>query len=165
MYNDFVLVGPINDTKVCNSVLSKFHNIYDERKTFITRGDDSGTHKKELELWKKIDLIPNNNNWYLSVGQGMGSTLLIANEKKGYTLSDRSTWIAFNKRGNLKIVCENFPPLFNQYGLLIVDPAVNSNLDIENANIYVNWLISDRGKELIDNFRKKGQQLFFFNHH
>ena len=82
-----------------------------------------------------------------------------------FTIVFSTFFLYFNKKENLSIVCENLPPLFNQYGLIIVDPLVNSNLDIENANIYVNWLISDRGKELINNFRKKGQQLFYFNHH
>ena len=166
MYNDFVLVGPINDTKECTSVLSKFHNIYDEKKIFITRGDDSGTHKKELELWKKIDLLPNNSdNWYLNVGQGMGMTLLIANEKKTYTLSDRSSWISFNKRDNLRVVCENDPPLFNQYGIILVSNKLNNKLNVEDAKTYINWLISDEAKNIINSFKKKGEQLFFFNHH
>lgn len=166
MYNDFVLVGPINDTKECTSVLSKFHKIYDEKKIFITRGDDSGTHKKELELWKKIDLLPNNSdNWYLNVGQGMGMTLLIANEKKAYTLSDRSSWISFNKRNNLRVVCENNPPLFNQYGIILVSSELNNKLNVEDAKTYINWLISDEAKKIINSFKKRGEQLFFYNHH
>ena len=166
MYNDFVLVGPKNDTDECRSVLSKFHKIYDEKKIFITRGDDSGTHKKELELWKKINLLPNDSDkWYLNVGQGMGMTLLIANEKKAYTLSDRSSWISFNKRDNLKIVCENEPPLFNQYGIILVSNKLNNKLNIEDAKTYINWLISDEAKKIINSFKKKGEQLFFFNHH
>ena len=166
MYNDFVLVGPINDIKICNSVLSKFNKIYDEKKTFITRGDDSGTHKKELELWKKINLLPNDNdNWYLNVGQGMGMTILIANEKKAYTLSDRSSWISFNKRENLRIICENDPPLFNQYGIILVSNKLNNKLNIEDAKTYINWLISDEAKKIINSFKKKGKQLFFYNHH
>ena len=166
MYNDFVLVGPINDNKTCTSVLSKFHQIYNEKKIFITRGDDSGTHKKELELWKKINLIPNDNdNWYLNVGQGMGMSLLIANEKKAYTLSDRSSWISFNKRDNLKVVCENDPPLFNQYGIILVSNKLNNKLNIEDAKTYINWLISNEAKKIINSFKKKGEQLFFYNHH
>jgi len=166
MYNDFVLLGPINDTKVCNSVLSKFNKIYAEKNIFISRGDDSGTHKKELELWKKIDLLPNHNdNWYLNVGQGMGMTLLIANEKKAYTFSDRSSWISFNKRDNLKVVCENDPPLFNQYGIILVSNILNNKLNIKDAKTYINWLISDEGKKIINSFKKNGEQLFFYNHH
>ena len=165
MYNDYILVGPKEDQLDCKSVEIKFKEIKQNTLPFISRGDDSGTHKKELELWESINFSPTSSYWYQEVGQGMGITLLMANEKLAYTLSDRGTWIAFNKKENLSIICENQPPLFNQYGLIIVDPLVNSNLDIDNANIYVNWLISDRGKELINNFRKKGQQLFYFNHH
>ena len=166
MYNDFVLVGPADDTEVCISVLSKFNRMYDEKNLFISRGDDSGTHKKELELWKKIDLLPNDSdNWYLNVGQGMGMTLLIANEKKAYTLSDRSSWISFNKRDNLKVVCENDPPLFNQYGIILVSSELNNKLNVEDAKTYINWLISDEAKNIINSFKKKGEQLFFYNHH
>lgn len=166
MYNDFVLVGPLEESKNCTSVLSELSNIYDEKKIFISRGDDSGTHKKELELWKKINLLPNNNdNWYLNVGQGMGMTLLIANEKKAYTLSDRSSWISFNRRDNLKVVCENDPPLFNQYGIILVNNKLNNKLNIEDAKTYINWLISDDAKKIINSFKKKGRQLFFYNHH
>ena len=143
----------------------KFNEIQKKKSLFISRGDDSGTHKKELELWKSINFLPFSSSWYLEVGQGMGITLLMANEKSAYTLSDRATWVAFNKKENLSIVCENLPPLFNQYGLIIVKPSVNNNLNIEGAKTYVNWLISDKGKEFINNFRKKGQQLFYFNHH
>ena len=166
MYNDFVLVGPKDDTEVCTSVFLKFKNMYDEKKIFITRGDDSGTHKKELELWKKIGLLPNDkDNWYLNVGQGMGMTLLIANEKKAYTLSDRSSWISFNKRNNLRVVCENDPPLFNQYGIILVSNELNNKLNVEDAKTYINWLISNEAKKIINSFTKKGEQLFFYNHH
>ena len=165
MYNDYVLVGPNEDKLNCKSVEIKFKQIRQKKLTFISRGDDSGTHKKELELWDSINFSPISSTWYKEVGQSMGITLLIANEKSAYTLTDRGTWIAFNKKENLSIVCENLPPLFNQYGLIIVDPSVNRNLDIENAKIYVNWLISDKGKKLINNFKKKGRQLFYFNHH
>jgi ABC-type tungstate transport system, permease component len=104
-------------------------------------------------------------NWYLSVGQGMGQTLLISNNKRAYTLSDRSTWISFNKKENLKIVCENLPPLFNQYGVILVNKELNRNLNIKDAEIYINWIISDSAKILINKKKKNGQQLFFFNHH
>ncbi|MDC0056937.1 substrate-binding domain-containing protein [Alphaproteobacteria bacterium] len=165
MYNDYVLVGPKKNQSDCQSVEIKLREIIHNNSPFISRGDDSGTHKKELELWNSINFLPDTSFWYQEVGQGMGNTLLIANEKSAYTLSDRGTWVSFNKKENLSIVCENLPPLFNQYGLIIVDPIVNSNLDIEKAKIYVNWLISDSGKELINNFRNNGQQLFYFNHH
>ena len=95
----------------------------------------------------------------------MGNTLLISNEKSAFTISDRGTWIAFNKKDNLKIICENLPPLLNQYGLILVNPEISNNLNIRDAKIYIDWLISDDGKEKINNFKKEGQQLFFYNHH
>ena len=105
MYNDYILVGPKEDNRKCSSVENKLKEIHDKKFLFISRGDDSGTHRKELEMWLQAKLkIDEKFQWYFSVGQGMGSTLLIANEKKGYALSDRSTWIAFNYKNNLKIV-------------------------------------------------------------
>ena len=166
MYNDFIIVGPKSDNQRCVDINIKLAEIFDNDLIFISRGDDSGTHKKEIELWNSISINPNNYKLqYLKVGQGMGNTLLIANEKRAYTLSDRSTWISFNKRDNLKVICENLPPLINQYGLILVNPIINKNLNIESAKLYVNWLLSDEGKILINSFKKKNQQLFFYNHH
>ena len=166
MYNDYVLVGPQYDDKICYDVEIKLKEIINFSEIFISRGDDSGTHKKELELWKSLDYNYKdfNKSNYLSVGQGMGSTLLIANEKEAYTISDRATWIAFNKKDNLKIICESQPPLYNQYGLLLVNPEINDQLNFKSAKIYINWLISEEGKELINNFKKKGIQLFYYNY-
>ena len=164
MYNDYVLVGPKNDNDLCKSVQQKLEQIYINQFLFISRGDDSGTHRKELEMWDLTNIKVNKNKkWYLSVGQGMGSTLLIANEKKGYTLSDRSTWIAFNNRENLKIVCEDFPPLFNQYGIILVNSKLNKNLNYKDAKKYIDWFKTAEVKELINNFKAKGEQLFYYN--
>ena len=165
MYNDYVLVGPKKDNGRCTSVQQKLEEIYNNKSLFISRGDDSGTHLKELEMWDLVNInINKTNEWYLSVGQGMGSTLLITNEKKGYTLSDRSTWIAFNNRNNLKIVCEDFPPLFNQYGIILVNSSLNKNLNYEDAKKYIDWFKTREVKELINNFRAKGKQLFYYNY-
>ena len=165
MYNDYVLVGPKKDNGKCTSVQQKLEEIYNNKSLFISRGDDSGTHLKELEIWDLVNInINKTNEWYLSVGQGMGSTLLISNEKKGYTLSDRSTWIAFNKRNNLKIVCEDFPPLFNQYGIILVNSKLNKNLNYKDANKYIDWFKTKEVKELINNFKAKGKQLFYYNY-
>ena len=165
MYNDYVLVGPKNDKGLCKSVQQKLKEIHTSKFLFISRGDDSGTHRKELEMWNLADIkINKNKKWYLSVGQGMGSTLLIANEKKGYTLSDRSTWIAFNKRDNLKIVCEDFPPLFNQYGIILVNSQLNNNLNYKDAKKYIDWFKTDEVRKLINNFKSKGEQLFYYNY-
>ena len=165
MYNDFVLIGPKKDKKICSSIENKMIEIKKSKLLFVSRGDESGTHKKEKELWELSNIkIPFKENWYLSVGQGMGSTLLIANQKNAYTLSDRSTWIAFNKKENLQIVCENLPPLFNQYGIILVSKKINNNLNIEEAKKYIDWITSEEAKELINNYRVNGKQLFFFNH-
>ena len=165
MYNDYVLVGPKNDNDLCKSVQQKLKQIYINQYLFISRGDDSGTHRKELEMWDLTNIEVNKNKqWYLSVGQGMGSTLLIANEKQGYTLSDRSTWIAFNNRQNLKIVCEDFPPLFNQYGIILVNSKLNKNLNYKDAKKYIDWFKTTEVKELINNFKAKGKQLFYYNY-
>jgi len=153
MYNDFVLIGPKQDNRNCSSIENKMIEIKESKLLFISRGDESGTHKKEKELWELSNIkIPFKENWYLSVGQGMGSTLLIANQKKAYTLSDRSTWIAFNKKENLQIVCENLPPLFNQYGIILVNKKLNDNLNIEEAKKYIDWITSEEAKKLINNY-------------
>ncbi len=166
MYNDFVLVGPKNDNKECFSIEKKLSEIAEKNLKFISRGDDSGTHKKEKELWKLINIIPDSKStWYLSVGQSMGQTLLMTNNKKAYSLSDRSTWITFNKKDNLKIVCQNLPPLFNQYGIILVNNSLNKNLNLKDAQIYINWIISENAKELINNYKVNEEQLFFFNNH
>ena len=165
MYNDYVLIGPKNDKGSCKSVQQKLKDIYINEFLFISRGDDSGTHRKELEMWDLTDIkINKNKKWYLSIGQGMGSTLLIANEKKAYTLSDRTTWIAFNNRQNLKIVCEDFPPLFNQYGIILVNSKLNKNLNYKDAKKYIEWFKTTEVKELINNFKAKGKQLFYYNY-
>ena len=165
MYNDYVLVGPKSDDGNCKSVQHKLEEIHNNKFLFISRGDDSGTHRKELEMWNLANIdINKNKEWYLSVGQGMGSTLLISNEKKAYTLSDRSTWIAFNNRDDLKIVCEDFPPLFNQYGIILVNSSLNNNLNYEDAKKYIDWFKTSEVKELINNFRAKGKQLFYYNY-
>ena len=165
MYNDYVLVGPKHDYGQCKSVKQKLEEIHNNQYLFISRGDDSGTHRKELEMWNLANIeINKNKEWYLSVGQGMGSTLLISNEKKGYTLSDRSTWIAFNNRENLKIVCEDFPPLFNQYGIILVNSKLNKNLNYKDAKKYIDWFKTKEVKVLINNFKSKGKQLFYYNY-
>ena len=165
MYNDFVLIGPKKDKKTCISIENKMIEIKKSKLLFVSRGDESGTHKKEKELWELSNIRePFEENWYLSVGQGMGSTLLIANQKNAYTLSDRSTWIAFNKKENLQIVCENLPPLFNQYGIILVNNKIYNNLNIEAAKKYIDWITSEEAKKLINNYRVNGKQLFFFNH-
>ncbi len=166
MYNDFVLVGPKDDNNKCYSIEDKLDDISSKKLKFISRGDDSGTHKKEKELWNLINIKPDpKSNWYMSIGQSMGQTLLVTNNKMAYTLSDRSTWISFNGKENLKIVCQNLPPLFNQYGIILVNNTLNNNLNINDAKKYIDWIISDKAKDLINNYKVNGERLFFFNNH
>ena len=166
MYNDYVIVGPKTDNDRCDSIEKTLLKIINSEFIFVSRADESGTHKKERDLWNMIDFkFEESSSWYKKIGQGMGSTLILANEMNAYTLSDRSTWISSNKKENLKIICENIPPLLNQYGIIAVNQKINSRINSKDANKYVNWIISDEGKKLINSFRIKNEQLFFFNHH
>ena len=166
MYNDYVIVGPKTDNDKCDSIDKTLLKIINNEYIFVSRDDESGTNKKEKELWNKTGVeIEEFSSWYKKIGQGMGATLILANEINAYTLSDRGTWISSNKKENLKIICENINPLLNQYGIIAVNQKINSRINSIDANIYVNWIISDEGKKLINSFRIKNEQLFFFNHH
>ena len=166
MYNDYVIIGPKKDNDKCDSIEKKLLKIINNEFIFISRGDESGTHKKERDLWNLTRFkIEEYSTWYKKIGQGMGSTLILANEMNAYTLSDRGTWISANKKENLKIICENLPPLINQYGIIAVNQKINSRINSKDANEYINWIISDEGKILINNYRKHNKQLFFFNNH
>ncbi len=166
MYNDFIIIGPIDSKDNCDSIEDILSKIKNYEFLFLSRGDDSGTYKKEISLWNSIKLNPNNFSpkWYKKIGQGMGSTLIMANEMQAYTLADRSTWVKFNKKENLKIICENKPPLFNQYGIIAVNPNKYKNINYKSAKKYIEWIISEKGQKLINNFKISGQQVFFFNH-
>ncbi len=164
MYNDFLIVGPKSDNNYCHSIENKLLNIKNNNFLFISRDDESGTHKKEKELWSKINLKTSEfKSWYIKNGQGMGSTLLMANEKEAYTLTDRATWISFNKKENLKIICSNKPPLINQYTIIAVNPKTNKNVNFKGAKKYINWILSSEGKKLINSYKVKNIQLFYFN--
>ena len=166
MYNHYVIVGPKIDNDKCYSISNTLSKIKNNKFIFISRGDNSGTHKKEKELWNNIGIDTKKlSSWYKKIGQGMGSTLILANEMYGYTLTDRSSWISINKKENLKLICENKPPIINQYGIILVNNKTNTNINSKDANKYINWIISDEGKILINNYRKHNKQLFFFNHH
>ena len=166
MYNDYVIVGPKTDKDKCDSIANILLKIKNNKYIFISRGDESGTHKKEKELWNENGIeIEESSSWYKKIGQGMGATLILANEMKGYTLTDRSTLTSINKKENLKLICQNKPPLFNQYGIIAVNQKINSNINSKDAKKYINWIISDEGKKIINSFRIKNEQLFFFNHH
>lgn len=165
MYNDFVLVGPADDPADVRSMVSAveaFKRIAEAQATFISRGDESGTHTKEKSIWAKAGIEPA-GEWYISAGQGMGEVLTIADEQRAYTLSDRATYLARLNRGlDLEILVEGDPMLFNPYGVIIVNPQRNSAIDVELATKFVEWLISLPVQEKIQSFGVKefGQSLF-----
>ena len=166
MYNDYILVGPKYDDDNCVSIEKTFSKIKNNKLLFISRGDKSGTNIKEILLWNNILFDTEiSTSWYRKIGQGMGGTLIMANELNAYTLSDRGTWIAFNRKKNIKIICENKPPLVNQYGIIAVNENINERINSLEAQKYIDWIISDEGKKLINGFKIKDKQLFFFNHH
>lgn len=162
MYNDFVLVGPKEDpagvakTKDATTAL---HLIAQQKAPFVSRGDDSGTHKKELGLWKKAGISPE-GAWYREAGQGMGKVLQIAAEMNAYTLTDRGTWLAYAKKSPLKISFEGDPLLFNPYGIIAVNPKKYPNTNHQGAQALIRWFISPEGQQRIGNFRIGDNRLF-----
>jgi tungstate transport system substrate-binding protein len=169
MYNDFVIIGPPNDPakiKGTKSAAEAFLKIDKSGELFVSRGDNSGTHTKELAIWKKAGIDPKGQKWYLEVGQGMEKTQRIANEKRAYTLTDRGTWLATkdNDKLEMAIVLEGDPVLFNQYGVMAVNPGKHSHVKYKEAMEFINWLISKEGQQAIASFKDKlGNQLFIPN--
>lgn len=165
MYNDFVIIGPTGDPagiKGMKSAEDAFRKISGSA-LFVSRGDNSGTNTKELAIWKKVGIDPKGQKWYLEVGQGMEKTQRIANEKRAYTLTDRGTWLATKDKDKLdmEIVLEGDPILFNQYGVMIVNPEKHKHVKYKEAMEFVNWLISKEGQDAIGSFEDKlGNQLF-----
>jgi tungstate transport system substrate-binding protein len=169
MYNDFVIIGPDNDPakiKGIKSAADAFRKIAESGQSFVSRGDNSGTHTKELSIWKKAGIDPKGQRWYLEVGQGMEKTQRIANEKQAYTLTDRGTWLATKDKDKLEmmIVLEGDPVLFNQYGVMAVNPANREHVKYKESMEFINWLISKEGQQAIASFKDKhGNQLFIPN--
>jgi len=168
MYNDFVVVGPNNDPAgVAGSkeVVKSMKSIADKQALFASRGDDSGTHKKEQELWKeaKVDVKAVSGKWYRETGSGMGATLNTGVGMGAYVLADRASWIAFGNKGNFKIAVEGDPTLFNQYGVIAVNPAKCPNVKSDLGNTFVNWILSPKGQATIAGYKQNGQSLFFPN--
>lgn len=153
MYNDFVIVGPAGGAVAYNEdVEATLSQIYNDGLTFVSRGDDSGTHKKELSIWSKLDLDPDSFEGYMSAGQGMGATLGIAVELGGYCLTDRATWLTFEDKGNLEIICEKSEDLLNYYGVIAVNPNANDQINAVGAQAFIDWILSDEAQELIASF-------------
>lgn len=166
MYNDFVIIGPANDPlkiKGTKSVAEAFKKIAEKGGPFVSRGDKSGTHTKELKIWKEAGVDPKGKKWYLEVGQGMAKTQRIANEKRAYTLTDRGTWLATRDKDKLDmvIVVEGDPMLYNQYGVMAVNPEKHKQVKYKEAKQFIDWLVSPEGQKAIGDFKdKKGNQLF-----
>ena len=169
MYNDFVLIGPKSDPagiKGMKDVAQAFKTIKDKQATFISRGDHSGTHLAEFALWNKdagIDIENDNGAWYESIGRGMEPTLHMASAKGGYVLSDRGTWIHFKNKGDLQILVEGDKRLFNQYGVILVNPDKQPNVKKELGQAFIDWLISPDGQKAIADYKINGEQLFYPN--
>ena len=168
MYNDFVVVGPSLDAAAAAkaiSVADVYRRIAAAKSTFLSRGDDSGTHKKSLEIWKQaaIDVKKFSGKWYREAGSGMGATLNIAVSMNGYTLTDRSTWQAFKNKGALKLLFEGDPGLRNQYGIILVNPERHKHIKMGLASTFIDWVLSEPGQAAINRYRLAGRQTFFAN--
>jgi tungstate transport system substrate-binding protein len=168
MYNDFVLIGPSSDPagiKGSKDIVAALKTIKEKSAPFISRGDKSGTHAAELALWKVagIDIEADKGAWYKSIGQGMGAALNTASAGNAYVLADRGTWLAFKNRGNLAVVVEGDKRLFNQYGVMLVNPAKHPTVKKELGQQFIDWLVSPEGQQAIANYKISGEQLFYPN--
>lgn len=168
MYNDFVIVGPADDPAGVAGgadAAAALAGIAGAEAVFVSRGDDSGTHKAELRLWEEAAVDPTaaSGSWYREAGAGMGATLNLAAEMGGYALTDRATWISFENKGSQEIVVEGDPRLFNQYGVILVNPALHPNVKADLGQQFIDWLLSAEGQAAIAGFTIDGQQLFFPN--
>jgi len=168
MYNDFVIVGPKEDpadlVSSKSNVVESFKKINDTESKFVSRGDDSGTHKKEKALWKTAEIEPK-GDFYISAGKGMGDVIQMADELKAYTMSDRATYLSMSDKIDLVVLVEGDSVLFNQYGVMAVNPEKNESINNKGANEFIKWLLSEETQEKISGFgvEKYGQPLFIPN--
>ena len=168
MYNDFVVVGPKTDPagiRNVKDVSAGLKKIAANKSPFASRGDDSGTHKAELRLWKAadIDVKAASGKWYREAGSGMGETLNTAAGLNAYTLTDRGTWLSFKNRGDLAVLLEGDQRLFNQYGVMLVNPAKHPHIKKAMGRAFIDWITSGEGQKTIADFKIDGEQLFFPN--
>lgn len=162
MYNDFVIVGPKSDQaglKKTKTLVDAMQGVAQSKSTFVSRGDDSGTHKKELGLWKSAAIQPK-GQWYREVGQGMGKVLQIAGEMDAYTMTDRGTWLAYQDKSPLKVVFEGDKILFNPYSIMAINPNKYPDLNHKGAQSLIDWITSYNTQLKIGAFKRHGQQLF-----
>jgi tungstate transport system substrate-binding protein len=169
MYNDFVILGPESDPAGIKAnagadVLAAFQLIYDNQTTFVSRGDDSGTHKAELAHWTSINVEPS-GSWYIEAGRGMGEVIQMADEMLGYTLTDRATYLAMKDTVDIVVLVEGDTKLFNQYGVIAVNPDKNDRINYEGAQKFIDWILSEKGQNMIAEFGKAefGESLFVPN--
>lgn len=163
MYNDFVILGPASDPAGIaglKDAAAAMGKIAAAKATFVSRGDDSGTHTREKQLWKKAGVTPA-GDWYLEAGRGMGEVITMATERIGYTLSDRGTYLALKNKTDLKIAVEGDAGLFNPYGVIMVNPAKHPHVKVDLAKKFIDFLVSEQGRTLINGFRANGEQLFY----
>ena len=168
MYNDFVIVGPASDSAGVAGMTdasAALTRIAEAEAPFASRGDDSGTHKAELGLWKEagVDVDAASGGWYRETGSGMGATLNIGVGMSAYVLTDRATWLSFGNRGDHRIAVQGDPKLFNQYGIILVNPEKHPNVKAEQGRQFVDWILSEEGQAAIASYRVDGRQLFFPN--
>ena len=168
MYNDFVLIGPKSDpAKIAGSkdILAALKIIREAQAPFVSRGDKSGTHMAELDLWKAsgIDLEKAKGPWYRDTGQGMGPALNTAASMNAYLLADRGTWLAFRNRAELTILVEGDKQLYNQYGVMLVNPERHPSVKKDLGQVFVDWVVSPEGQKVIADYKINGEQLFFPN--
>ena len=168
MYNDFVLIGPKQDpAKIAGGrdILEALRKVKAASAPFVSRGDRSGTHMAELDLWKLagIDIAADKGSWYRDTGQGMGPALNTASSMNGYVLADRGTWLAFKNRGELTLLVEGDKRLFNQYGVILVNPEKHQHVKQEMGQAFIDWVVSPEGQKAIADYKIGGEQLFFPN--
>lgn len=168
MYNDFVIVGPPSDPAGISGMddaTAALTKIAEAEAPFASRGDDSGTNKAELRLWNAtgIDPTTDSGEWYRETGSGMGATLNTGTAMGAYIMTDRATWIAFGNKGDYEIMVEGDPRLFNQYGVILVNPDRFTNVKAEAGQTFIDWLLSDEGQDIIASYKVDGRQLFFPN--
>jgi tungstate transport system substrate-binding protein len=168
MYNDFIIVGPSSDPAKIGGLkdaVQAFKQIAETKSPFASRADDSGTNKAELKLWKDagVDVKQASGTWYLETGSGMGATLNTAVGKSADTLVDRGTWLSFGNKKDFKVLVEGDPKLFNQYGVILVNPAKHPNVKAKEGQAFIDWLIGPEGQAAVASYKIDGQQLFFPN--
>ena len=168
MYNDFVVIGPKSDpakVRGAKDVLEAFRKIRAAHSPFVSRGDRSGTHFAELGIWKAagIDIAKDKGSWYRDTGQGMGPALNTAAGMNAYILADRGTWLSFKNRAELAVLVEGDKRLFNQYGIMLVNPAKHPSVKKELGQAFIDWIVAPEGQNAIASYKIKGEQLFFPN--